>query len=318
MKLNIANVLRYLEEFGLYRPFKYAITASIVIVLLSLFMPNYYTSEARILAKDPKGATNMGGAMAALAAVGVGLSGASDTSTAYLDILKSRWVADHLLESTFSYHERSWYFGDPKPVQGTLRSYLRSINNDRAVKDLRKYLTFDRDLKTGLLTIRATTTSQDLSQQVARACTIFLEEFITTNSRTQGKSKAEFAKQRVKEAETKTEEATERLRAFHTVNRNYLVTTDPLTRLAGARLEAELALRGQVQVAVTLALEQALMEEKDDTPTLTVLDSGHFPEDKATPQRSMLVIGCFIFVGLLSYLGIHRRKVITYLFSDRH
>jgi hypothetical protein len=281
----------------------------LITALLSLFIPNSYRAEARVLPTEAKGVGAMGGLAAAAAAFGVGVPGSQSGDTAYLDILNSRWLGESLLKETYTFNERSWRFGAEQQYKMSLHEYLsgkpsdpsRLMNMDRAFKGLAGIFVCMRDLKSGLLTLSVETQSPELSQQVVRKATKLLEEFVISRARTRGGNKVAFAKARLKEAEIEHANAEAALRAFLYANRNYQQSSDPSVRLTGDRLSSELLLRRQVLSTIVLSREQALMEEKDDTPILNVLDSGNLPIEKSKPARSSYVLLAFLLVGVGSW-----------------
>ena len=311
---------------SLRKPLQQAIGAALVTAMLSLRIPNSYRAEARILPTESKGVGGMGGLAAAAAAFGVGVPGTQSGDTAYLDILNSRWLGESLLKETYIFKEKSWQFGNEQQYKMSLHEYLsgkpsdssRLINMDRAFKGLGGVFSCARDLKSGLLTLSAETQSPELSQQVVRKATKLLEEFVISRARTRGRNKVAFAQARLKEAEIEQANTEAELRTFLYANRNYQQSSDPSVRLTGDRLSSELILRRQVLSTIVLSREQALMEEKDDTPILNILDSGNLPLEKSKPARSMYVVLAFLLVGVGSWTWCNWAWINTYLlnFSD--
>jgi capsule polysaccharide export protein KpsE/RkpR len=320
MKPVIEKKTTGLKLYEFKQPMSLAVIAGVLATLVSLGIPNEYVSEARILPKDPKTGAGVGGGIGSMLAATVGfsgLSGMSDSATAYQDILKSRWMADRLLDCHYDYHERTWYFGALVEKKGTLLNYIEAKNRDAAFRYLRSILMVDKDIKSGLLMIRVKTTSQDLSQKIAKNAIRSLEEFINKNSSNQKSAKAEYAHERMKEAEAELNQVDEKLGKFIVLNRNYSTSNDPRVRLAGQRLESERTLRMQVFSMVSMAREQALLEEKDDVSIVNVLDGGHFPEEKTAPRRSLLVLTAFSLGGGLSLAWKKREEMKAYLVDSK-
>jgi uncharacterized protein involved in exopolysaccharide biosynthesis len=285
-----------------------ALSVGIVVAVVSLFIPNKYTSEAHILPKDPKGAGMPGQLSAAAAAFGMNV-GMEDASASYLDILRSWWVNERLLNSRFAYHQKPWYFGDPVRKEGLLRDYLDVKTMNKGMKAMLDVLSVDRDQKTGLITIQAETKSPDLSQQVAREAVGLLEDFITNHSQTQAGEKAKFAADRMPKAIQEALEAEARYKSFLMVHRNGPESSDPGVRLTGERLEAELDVKRQVVSTLSVSREQALLEAKDSTPVLTVLDRGNLPDEKSYPPRAIIVIAAMLLVVACHFGWRHRQWI---------
>jgi uncharacterized protein involved in exopolysaccharide biosynthesis len=295
---------------SLKKPVQWALAAGLLTALVTLFLPNYYKSEARLLPVESKGlGGNLGGLANAAAAFGVSVPGGDSSDANFVDVLSSRSLKEQLLQTEFQYHLRSWRFGAEHLEKGTLYEYVDQKNMDRAVKDLDKILSAARDLKSKVITISAETKSPELSQQVVQRTEKLLEAFLLDKGRTRGGAKAAFAEARLADARREMDEAEDTLRRFLEGNRNVQTSGDPAVRLKGSRLETELRLRQQLVTTLAMNREQALLEEKNDIPILNVLDPGNLPIEKNRPPRSLIVIAVFVLVSI-SVFGWSRREQI--------
>jgi len=302
---------------SLKKPLQWAVAAGLLTAVVTLFMPNYYRSEARLLPVESKGlGGSLGGLATAAAAFGVAVPGGEGNDANFVDVLNSRWLREQLLNTEFQYHARSWRFGAEHLVKGTLSDYLEAKNLDRAVQELSSVLSVSRDLKSKVIFIGAETRSPDLSQLVVRRAGKLLEVFLQEKGHTRGGAKVVFAEARLAEARREMDEAEEALLRFLEGNRNYLNSADPAVRLKGTRLEGELRLRQQLVTTLALNREQALLEEKNDIPILNVLDQGNLPIEKNRPARSQLVVALAFLVGLGSW-GFENRRWIKERLSER-
>jgi uncharacterized protein involved in exopolysaccharide biosynthesis len=282
-------------------PLQVATGAAALAALLLLFTPNRYRSEAHILPAEAKPLAALGGQLSAVAStLGLGLPGGDGDDANNLEIVKSRWMADALLETTFEFTTRAWLYGPPRHRQETLYRYLRTRNRDQAVKRLNRMMTFSRDAKSRLLTIAVETRSPELSQQLARKTVTLLEGFLVSKGRTRGGRKAIFAEARMEEARMELGKAEDAFKNFLDRNRNYQVSLDPEIRIRGTRLEMEMKLRQQLLASIALNHESALMEEKNDMPTLNILDTGNLAEEASTPDRWFQVSLAFMAGGLMA------------------
>lgn len=287
---------------GIKRPLQIGFTAAVLTAILTVFMPNSYMSEAKVLPADTK-STGLGGLAAAAAAFGVVVPGSDGADANFVDILQSRWMAEQLLDTPFTFRERAWRFGPEKEQTMLLSTYLKETSRDRAVKKVRETLVASRDRLSKIITISAETRSPSLSQAIVERTLGLLEGFVQQKGRTRGGAKATFADARLKEARQEMSQTEESLRQFLEGNRNYMTSMDPSIRLKGARLEAELKLRQQLVVTLSVNREQALLEEKNDIPILNILDPADLPVEKSKPRRSfyVLIVAFLSFTGALSW-----------------
>ncbi|WP_257305604.1 hypothetical protein [Geothrix campi] len=301
---------------SLKKPLRWAFVAGLLTALISLFMPNYYKSEARLLPVDASVTGNLGSLAAAAAAFGVGIGGSGGSDANFVDILNSRWLGENLLKSEFRFQVRSWRFGSEKLHQETLYTYLDEKNTDRALKSLDKILNATKDLKSSVITLSAETNSPELSQQIVRRATDLLNQFVIQNSRTRGSEKASFAEARLGDARKEMDQVEAAFRVFLESNRNYQMSADPAVRLRGARLEAELNLRRQLVSTLAMNREQALLDAKNDIPILNVLDPGNLPIEKSKPSRSVIVLLVTFLVGAGRWAWLNREWVRARLLAD--
>lgn len=292
------------------KPLQWALAAGLLTAIVTLFMPNSYRSETRLLPVESKGLSgNLGGLASAAAAFGVSVPGGDSNDANYVDILSSRWLREQLLQTEFQYHTRSWRFGAEQAKKSTLYDYLHASNMDRGVQGMSGLLSAVRDLKSKVITISAVTRSPELSQLIVQRARKLLELFLQEKGRTRGGAKAAFAEARLSEARREMNEAEDNLRRFLEGNRNFQTSADPLVRLKGSRLEIELRLRQQLVSAIAMNREQALLEEKNDIPILNVLDEGNIPLEKSGPIRSQIVVVFFTLTGVCAW-GYENRKWI--------
>lgn len=281
---------------GLKTSIKWGVLAAIAVACFSIFLPNYYLSEARILPVENKNSGGLGQLAAAAAAIGVGIPGQDSGDANFVDILTSRSIKEDLLNTEFQFHSRSWRFGAEQSQQQTLFRFLKCKNMDEAVRKLGKVISAKRDLKSKILTVSAETISPELSQEIVQKATDGLEKFVMGKGRTKGSQKARFAEERLKDARVEVTKAEGLFREFLELNRNYQASTDPTVRLRGLELEAEYKLRQQLVMTQSITLEQALLEEKNDIPVVNILDRANLPIEKSSPKRSILMLLAFFVV----------------------
>ena len=299
---------------SLKRSIQVSIAAGLVAVVATLFMSNYYRSEARLLPVDSKGSGSaLGGLASAAAAFGVSVPGGDSNDANYVDVLNSRWLKEKILQSEFQFHVRSWRFGAETAEKKKLYDYLEARNMDQAVRVMGSVLRSSRDIRSKVISISAETTSPELSQQIAQEAIKQLESFSREKGRTRGSAKVAFAEARLVEAREEMNEAESAFRRYLEANKNYQMSGDPNVRLTGARFESELRLRQQLVTSIAMNREQALLEEKNDIPILNILDQGHLPFDKIKPNRISIVALTMLLAGISTFLWSNRKWVHSLL-----
>jgi uncharacterized protein involved in exopolysaccharide biosynthesis len=281
-------------------PLRHGAIAALAVALVSIFIPNTYKSEVRILPADTRSSASTAGMAAAAAAVGVTIPGQDSSDAAYVDIIKSRWMQKNLVQAAYRFRTRRFPFLPWVSHEESLYDFFQAKSVDQAVNKVKNLVAVSRDLKTKLITVTVETTSPELSQQLAQNVTKALESFVKEKSQTRGGNKAAFTVERLREAQGDYTRSEKEFKDFLDAHRNYATSTEPGVRLAGLRLENNLKLRQQVLTTLTLNYEQALLEEKNDMPILNTLDAGDLPTEKSGPSRSLLVLSALVVGGLAS------------------
>jgi len=297
---------------SLRRPALDAVKAGLVTAGLVLLLPNQYRSEARILSDTGHaggGTSPRAGVWAPSAAPETPGTREEGPTVIYADILRSRRLAEQLLLRTYDYRVRGWRFGRVRRVHGTLLDYLGVPSLDRGMGALTGMMAVQRDLKSGLLTVRVDSRAPELSQAVTRQATTGLGDILVELSRTAALNKARFTLARLEEVKGRYQELGRAFQRFQDANRNWEKSPAPNLRFQGTQLREELDLWRQVVTNLTLNHEQALLEAQNDTQTLLLLDPGNLPVEKSKPARALMVFAAMCAAGVGSWVY-HNRNLV--------
>lgn len=271
----------------------------IATTIFCLFLPNKYTAKAVIL---PSGGTTdkLGGlkefaGMMGDFSLGASSSNLENSSFLYPDILKSRLLSEAVINKVYEYPQ-----GKKTKKQNLLR-YFKAKKLDYAVKALAGISVFVMDRKTGIITISVTTKNRYLSAGIANEYISQLESYNLDTRKSKGKENEKFISQRLVETEGELKEAEDNLEAFQTKNRNFYTTSSPELAMELARLEREVEIKSKVFLTLTQQYELAKIEAKKDVPIVQVLDYAKPPEQKAGPNRKMIILASLF---LSSFVGI--------------
>jgi len=287
---------------SLVRPALHACLAGALAAAGALLLPDRYRSEVRILSDygHAGGSAMLRTGVWAPTAPPETFGNREDGPTVvYVDILRSRRMAEQLLLQDYDYGWRD--FGRPRRARGTLLDYLGAGSVDQALGALRKLLSVQRDSKSGLLTIGAETRSPELSLQVVRRAAEVLKAVLVDLSQAAGRNKARFTLDRLEEVKARTAGLARDFQQFQDTNRNWETSPDPGTRFRGGRLKENLDLWRQVVANLTLNHEQALLEAQNDTQTVLLLDPGSLPAGKSGPARGFIAFTVAAAVGAGSW-----------------
>jgi uncharacterized protein involved in exopolysaccharide biosynthesis len=284
------------------------LAAALLTALISLFLHNRYTSMSTLLPQQDRGRSEV---MMGLSALGGGAGGVlgglgglgSGDDLANVDILQSRWLETRLLQAKYSFEYKTWYFGSPKQVQSTLYDFLEPKDLDQALKTVDKWISVSRDIKSGLITLTIDAPSPQLAQEMSANALQYLDEFLEQKTQADGAKRAKFYQDRVADAQAQSLASEQDLARFAGRNLNYQSSLNPEVRLEGLRLEADLLSKRQLVASMNLSLQQAMVDESNAMPVLSVLDPPNLPNRKSGPSRSLLVLVGFLMVAMGSWLS---------------
>jgi len=192
-------------------------------------------------------------------------------------------------ETLYQYYENKrhwWSFG--------------SYDMDLAVKDLLNDYSATKDSKTGIVTITIEVPSPELSRDVVTLALAELDKALAEQTMTKSRQMALFLDSRIKDAKNELSAKEKEYIAFSNISRNYETSLDPAIRVQGARLDADLSLDRQVITQLVTQYENAVIQENNDTPVMSVMEHPTLPFQKSSPGRSAMSLAAFILVAALT------------------
>jgi uncharacterized protein involved in exopolysaccharide biosynthesis len=149
------------------------------------------------------------------------------------------------------------------------------------------------DPKTGIVLLRVTSTSPEVSLQVSRRYLELLDRFNRESRQSQASAERIFTEQRLAQARVELREAEDRLLGFLERNRSYSRSSE--SAFQEDRLRRELVLQQQVFSTLAQSFEQSRIEEVRDTPVITLVEA---PSAPLLPDRRWLLAKV-----MLGYVG---------------
>lgn len=268
-------------------PFGVAVVAAVV----SLLLPPTYTAltsfvpETSTQNRLPAGIAGLAGQL------GLDLGAqATQSPRFYADVLRSRGLLEQVLLTGYP---------DPRPGAGAadsarLLQLLRVKGKTPAdslahgVKALAKRVSVDVDPLTNIVRVRVDSRYPALAASVATRVVDLLNAFNTLSRQSQARERRRFVEARLIEGERGLRRAEEDLRNLYASNR--LWQQSPQLVFEEGRLRRRVEIQQEVFLTLNREFETARIEEVNDTPVLTVVDSAAVPQERARPRRVRLVI----------------------------
>jgi uncharacterized protein involved in exopolysaccharide biosynthesis len=263
-----------------WRIVRWALIASIILVLPALFRPSTWTANASFV---PEGSDASHTGILDLAgqfgvAIPGGRSGAAQSPQFYADLLHSRVILAPIIDSGVLAPNDA---RTAVPVLGLLLDAeppFSSSQRERGLQLLRQAVKVSVSRNTGVVNVAVTTQWPSVSLAVTNDLLSGLNRFNLQKRQSQAAEERRFTEERLVAARASLTAAEERLGSFMERNRQFVNSPD--LSFMFERLQRDVALQQQVLVGLAQAYEEVRMREVRDVPVLTVI------EDPALPVRS--------------------------------
>jgi len=261
------------------------LVTALVLVVSAVVPPTYtavtsFVPEARSQGRLPAGLAGLAGQF------GISLGAeASQSPRFYADVAKSREILDRLLLARYADPRVP---SEPEDSITLLRILRKGGRNgadslQRAATKLAKLLSTDVNAQTGIVTVKAESRYPDLAAAVANRLVAYLNEFNAQSRQSQARERRKFIEQRVTDGEQELHDAEEALKRFYQANRSW--QQSPQLVFEEGRLRRQVELRQELYLTLRREFETARIEEVNDTPVITVIDSATVPQRKSGPKH---------------------------------
>ena len=225
---------------------------------------------------------------------------ASQSPRFYADVAKSREILDRLLLA---------HYGDPRVLDEprdstTLLDVLRPGGRnardrlERGAKKLARLLSGDINAQTNIVTVKADSRYPELAAAVANRLVAYLNEFNTQTRQSQARERRRFIEQRVAQGERDLREAEDALKTFYQANRSW--QQSPQLMFEEGRLRRQVEVRQELYLTLRREYETARIEEVNDTPVITVIDSAVVPQHRSSPKRTLWAVLTLMLSGMFA------------------
>lgn len=274
------------------------VTAAVVMAIGTLLMQPFFSSSVTFVPEVRSG-PNLSAGLALASQLGLSLGGASPGASPrfYAQLATSRHVLERVLEARYPVPG-----GTAKADSATLLDLLeiRGAAHERRLEQGVRWLGLElvrarSDQATNVVEVTVDMPEPALAAAVATAILEQLQEFNVATRQSQARARRRFVEVRVAEAETALRGAEDALRRFLESNRQW--ESSPQLRFEYGRLDRRVQAQQEVYVMLQRELQTARIEEVNDTPVLSVIDSAAVPQRKSKPRRRALVL----FAGVLGF-----------------
>lgn len=264
---------------------------TILTLVVSFVLPEYYRSTAILLPEGDKSKLGGLGGLSDLASLaGVNVGGNASNARLYPTIIRSESILRKAIESEYEVpgftHKvnliQFWDIEEATPQR----------NFEVALKKLRDDLEVNIDNKTSVVTVALETRDPRLTSDVLNTIIRELDVFISTSQRTNASEQRKWVEERLGQVENDLRAAEEALKSFR--ERNRRVSDSPLLLMTQERLLRDIEIHSTVFVELRKQLELARIEEVKNVPIINVLDRARPAAKREWPRRGVMTVLAFL------------------------
>lgn len=263
---------------------------AIATIIYSLLLPELYTSNSFMIAKNPKSNMSQFSDMAALAGISLGSNGNIDPAE-YLDqVLQDGSILEKVLVKKWLHNGDSLYLEQiwglkPDTSLADWQYKFRKLKLDKIRKE--KLIFLNKDRKTGILNLRTNFPSADLTYNINIFSIGLLDYYIRNTLKLQAKEKRLFIEERINEVKSDLADSENSLVLFK--ERNFS-NSSPSFAIEEMRLSRKITMNQELFIQLQKQFEMAKIEEKNDQPLIEVVRQPEIPIERASPQRTKIVM----------------------------
>ena len=293
----LALILRHPRAVFVFPP-----VLAVVVVVICFIIPARYTAVTTFIPEVSSDQQLPAGLAGVAGQLGLTLGGGATTSPRFFaDVLKSRALLEHLLQTRFAV-PGAGSPADSLPLLELLevdgKNTADSLQNGTKVLD--DIVDVQVDAETNVLTLSVTTRDRDLSAAVANTFLHYLDEFNTLTRQSKGREQRKFVEARLRASAEELKAAELSLKEFYERNRSW--QQSPELTFQEGQLRRHVDVEQELYLTLVREFEKAQIDEVNDTPGITVIDAAVPVQERSFPRRTLfgamsLVIGFVLGVG---------------------
>lgn len=273
-----------------------ALAAAVLAAIAVLLIPRTYTSDAAFQAESAQSPA-LSGALAGLASqLGALQLGQMTNPQFFADLLTSNQVIERIAAARFPWR-------DGMAPLATIYGYEKkeeAQRNDLTARRLRRSITVNTALRTGVVYYSVDAGSPELARSLAETTFVVLNEANITLRQSRAAAELEFTAKRADDARQELNRAEDQLTGFYA--RNRVISGSPALQTMESRLRRSVEVAQTVYTQLRLQEEQAAIQALRNTPSITLVDRATTPLRPSAPRRRLSVVAGFV-VGLFAAIG---------------
>ena len=308
--------------------FRACCIGGVIGIVVAFSIPKEYTTEVKLAPEASSGSKGNMGALAAIAGINLQQNTSDITPELYPEIVNSTpfllglldlQVADNrqgINTSLFCYlsdfQKEIWWnhvfkfpftvlkWLRPKAKEGTVYSNQKIISlskdQDKVIQILNKTITVSVNKITGVISLKATMQSADISAHLVDTLSSYMQNYIISYRTEKARQDLNFTQMLFDESQQKYFEAQQKYADYSDRHQNIVSAVFGTTI---ERLQNEMNLAFNVYNQMAQQLQMAKIKVQDTTPMCKTIQPAVMPLSPSAPRKMMILIG----FGFLAFVG---------------
>lgn len=273
---------------------------------MALLGDRTWTTVVSFFPQGKKSGSNLSALAAQFGVGGIGAADPNESPSFYADLVKSRTILGTLIDSGVTLPPASSRVD--LATEFKVKSENPALRRELATTKLNGAIKVSTNAKTGVVTMRVSSKSPQLSTAISERLLELLNRFNQDTRRGQASAERRFTEERLKVVQSDLRRAEDALQNF--LQENRVIASFSMTNARHDRLQREVSMQQDLYTNLAKAFEQAKIDEVRDTPVITVVER---PEPAARPDprgvatkgiaslAAGFVLGCFLALVLESF-----------------
>ena len=282
----------------------------VIAALITFLIPPTYTATTTFVTAAQKDLTSSLGSFATMASqLGVGLpSNPSNSPQFFGDVLRSRGIMMEVLRTRMP-DPRSSRSTDSIAVEEVYapKSGTPAMRTNEAVAELTKKSSVSVNPRTNIIELHVTSRYPTTAAFAARRFVASLNRFNLETRQTEARERRRFVGDRLREAQDSLARAERIQQEFLMTNRGDLRGA-PTLEAQYERIQRQIQIYQDLYTNFRREFETARVDEINDTPVITVIDTAAVPLKKSGPHRILTAVagamlGILVAIAMLLVQG---------------
>ncbi|MFC1529269.1 hypothetical protein ACFL6R_00970 [Gemmatimonadota bacterium] len=273
----------------------------IIIIGYTLSIKRTYSAFTSFLPQAGANQRSISSDLAAQFGVSLPATNTGQTPAFYANLIESREILQHLADDTYIHSTGIEQVQTSLSNLFEIRSASDEYIRENVIQVLKRLISVNTNLETGLVTLTVSTNWPEISQEIVTKTINLVNQFNLETRQSQATAERQFVEERLQEAGSELRDSEDALQLFLQRNRQW--QNSPELEFVHDRLQRIVVMRQQIFTLLNQAMEQARIDAVRDTPVITIVEKAVipiFPDRRNLLTKGILAIALGCMIGIFA------------------